>query len=76
MNVQNYITKLIKVHKITYYKDKLGNADNKSMFSLIKSLVSIETRALPDFNSLYNGCVVFLRFLFGKGQDACHESRK
>ena len=40
-----YVTKLIKVHKITYYKDRLGNADNK--------------RALPDFNSLYDGCVVF-----------------
>ena len=60
MNARNYVTKLIKVHKITYYKDRLGNADNKSMFSLFKSLVSIETRALPDFNSLYDGCVVSL----------------
>ena len=59
VNARNYVKKLIKVHKITYYKDRLGNADNKSMFSLIKSLVSIETRALPDFNSLYDGCVVF-----------------
>ena len=59
VNARNYVTKLIKVHKITYYKDRLVNADNKSMFSLIKSLVSIETRALPYFNSLYDGCVVF-----------------
>ena len=66
MNARNYVTKLIKVHKITYYKDRLGNADNKSMFSLIKSLVSIETRALPDFNSLYDGCVVFSYFLSEK----------
>ena len=36
-----------------------GNVDNKSMFSLIKSLVSIETRALSIFNSLYDGCGVF-----------------
>ena len=49
--------------------------DNKSMFSLIKSLVSTETRALPDFNLLYDGCVVFSDFFFGKGQDACHEYR-
>ena len=62
MNARNYVTKLIKVHKITYYKDILGNADNKSMFSLIKSLVSIETRALPYFNSLYDGCVDFSDF--------------
>ena len=48
VNARNYVTKLIKVHMITYYKDRLGNADNKSMFSLIESLVSIETRALPD----------------------------
>ena len=50
MNVRNYVTRIIKVPKITYYKDKLGNADNISMFNLIKSLVSIETRALPEFN--------------------------
>ena len=60
VNARNYVTKLIKVHKITYYKDRLGNTDNKSMFSLIKSLVSIETRPLPDFNSLYDGCGFFL----------------
>ena len=59
VNARNFVTKLIKVHKITYYKDRLGNADNKSMFSVIKSLVSIETRALSDFNSLYDGCVFF-----------------
>ena len=62
INARNYVTKLIKGHKITYYKDKLGNADNKSMISLIKSLVSIETRALPDCNSLYVGCVAFSDF--------------
>ena len=66
VNARNYVTKLIKVHKITYYKDRLGNADNKSMFSLIKSLVSIETRALPDFNSLYDGYVVFSDFFSEK----------
>ena len=37
------------------------------MFSLIKSLVSIETRALPDFNALYDGCVVFSDFFSEKG---------
>ena len=47
---------------MTYYKDRLRNDDNKSMFSLIKSLVSIETRALSDFHSLYDGCVVFSYF--------------
>ena len=73
MNARDCVTKLIKVHKITYYKDRLGNTDNKSIFSLIKSLVSIETRALPDFNSLYDGCVVFSDFF---SEDACHESRK
>ena len=51
INARNYITKLIKVYKITYYKVRLGNTNNKSMFSLIKSLVSIETRALPDLNN-------------------------
>ena len=66
VNARNYVTKLIKVHKISYYKDRLGNANNKSMFSLIKSLVSIETRALPDFNSLYDGCVVFSDFFSEK----------
>ena len=66
VNARNYVTKLIKVHKITHYKDKLGNADNKSMFSLFKSLVSIETRALPDFNSLYDRCVVFSDFFSEK----------
>ena len=35
------------------------------MFTLIKSLVSIETIALPDFNSLYDGCVVF-SYLFSE----------
>ena len=61
VNALNYVTKLIKVRQIivTYYNDKLGNAESKSKFSLIKSLVSIETRALSDFNSLYDGCVVF-----------------
>ena len=59
VNARYYVTKLIKVHKITYYKDRPGNTDNKSMFSLIKSLVSIETRPLPDFNSLYDGCGFF-----------------
>ena len=66
VNARNYLTKLIKVHKITYYKDRLVNADNKIMFSLIQSLVSIETRALPDFNSLYDGCVVFSYFFSEK----------
>ena len=66
VNARNYVMKLIKVHKITYYKDRFGNADNKSMFSLIKSLVSIETRALPDFNFLYDGCVVFCDFFSEK----------
>ena len=65
MNERNQVTKLIKVHK-TYNKDKLGNADNKSMFSLIKSLVSNETRAMPDFNTLYDGCVVFSDFFSEK----------
>ena len=50
VNSRNYVTKLIKVHKINYYNDKLEIADNKSMLSLIKYLVSIETRALPDFS--------------------------
>ena len=50
---------LIMIFTKPSYKDRLGNDDNKRMFSLIKSLVSIETRALPDFNSLYDGCVVF-----------------
>ena len=68
VNARNYVTKLIKVYKITYYKDILGNVDNKSMFSLIKSLVSIETRALPDFNSLYDGCVVFSDFFSEKAK--------
>ena len=36
------------------------------MFSLIKSLVSIETRALLDVNSLYDGCVVFSDFFLVK----------
>ena len=36
------------------------------MFSLIKSLVSIETRVLPDFNSLYDVCVVFFDFFSEK----------
>ena len=62
--MREYVTKLIKVNKIPYYKDKLAN--NKSMFSLIKSLVSIETRARPDFNSLYDGCVVFSDFFLEK----------
>ena len=66
VNARNFVTKLIKVHKINYYKDKLGNADNKSMFSLIKSLVSIETKALPHFNALYDGCVVFSDFFLEK----------
>ena len=61
VNALNYVTKPIKVKKITDYKEKLGNVDNKSMFSLIKS-PSIETRALSDFNSLYDGCVVFSDF--------------
>ena len=51
-----------------YYKDRLANADNRSMFNLIKSLVSNETRALPDFflNSVYDGCVVFSDFFSEK----------
>ena len=36
------------------------------MFSLIKSLVSIETRALSEFNSLYDGCDVFTDFISEK----------
>ena len=36
------------------------------MVSLIKSLVIIETRALSDFNSLYDGCVVFYDFFSEK----------
>ena len=36
------------------------------MFSLIKFIVSIETRALSDFNSLYDGCVVFSDFFSEK----------
>ena len=36
------------------------------MFGLIKSIISIATRALPDFNSLYNGCVVFSDFFSEK----------
>ena len=62
MNACNYVTKLIKVHKITYYKDRIGNADNNGMFILIKSLVSIETRALSNFNSFCDGYVVFSDF--------------
>ena len=46
VNERNDVTRHIKVHKITYYKDRLGNSDNKSMFSLMKSRVSIETRTL------------------------------
>ena len=36
------------------------------MFSLITSLVSIETRTLLDFNTLYDGCVVFSDFFSEK----------
>ena len=36
------------------------------MFSLIKSLVSTKTRALLDFNSLYDGDVVFSDFFSEK----------
>ena len=66
VSARNYVTKLIKVYKITYYKDRLGKADNKNMFSLIKSLVSIETNALSDYNSLYDGCVVLSYFFSEK----------
>ena len=49
-----------RIKKCLSSRSDYVNADNMSMFSLIKSLVSIETRTLPDFNSLYDGCVVFL----------------
>ena len=65
-----YMSTIIKLfiarRSCKIHKDKVGKADNKSMFSLIKFLVSIETRTLPDFNSLYDGCVVFSDFFSEK----------
>ena len=37
---RNYVNKLVNRKNIIFYKNKLQNADNKQMFTIVKSLIS------------------------------------
>ena len=56
---RNYVNKLVNRKKTVFYKDMLQNADNKQMFTIVKSLISPKDNNIPYFSSMQDGCTRF-----------------
>ena len=63
---RNYVNKLVNRKKTVFYKNKLQNADNKLMFTIVKSLIGPKENNIPYFSSMKEGCARFSEYFTNK----------
>ena len=59
-------TALISARKADYSKNRLENANNKTMFRLLRSLDGYRIQQHPEFHSTAQGCELFSHFFSEK----------
>ena len=52
---RNYFNKLVNRKNTVFYKNKIQNAGNKQMFTIVKSLISPKENNIPYFSSMQEG---------------------
>lgn len=65
---RNVMVASIAKAKSDFYKDSLLEANNKRVFSLVKSLGTSQKTVYPDFNSVSEGCKLFSDYFHQKVQ--------
>ena len=63
---RNYVNKLVNSKNTVFYKTKIQNADNKQMFTIVKSLISPKENNIPYFSSMQEGCTRFSDYFTNK----------
>ena len=76
---RNYVNKLVNRKNTVFYKNKLQNAHNKQMFTIVKSLKGPKYNNISYFSSMKKGCTRFseyftnkIRLLLSKIESAQH----
>ena len=63
---RNYVNKLVNRKTTVFYKDKLQNADNEQMFTIVKSRISPKDNNIPYFSSMQEDCIRFFQYFTNK----------